>query len=141
MAIVTTSGETEQFGTTPIVPLLCWSLGGVTPSYMGLGPSPATARALARVGMEMSALELTELNEAFAPQVLAVVGQWGSPTPTNGSPPRAGISLGHPAGAIGSWMLASLARDLHRREGRLGLLTVCIGGGQGLAAVFERATS
>lgn len=141
-AIVTTSEKAEQLGLLPMVRLLSWSLGGVAPSHMGIGPVLATARALAQVGIGMSSLDVIELNEAFAAQVLAVQCEWGiSATDERLNPHGSGISLGHPVGATGGRMLGSLARELGRRQGRFGLLTMCIGGGQGLAAIFERVPS
>ena len=107
---------------------------------MGIGPVPATEVALAKAGLRLSDIDLIELNEAFAAQALAVMREWNftdadhERTNVHGS----GISLGHPVGATGGRMLATLARELNRREARYGLETMCIGGGQGLAAVFER---
>jgi acetyl-CoA C-acetyltransferase len=109
---------------------------------MGIGPVPAAAKALARAELKFSDLDLIELNEAFAAQVLAVLREWDLPdglerVNVNGS----GISLGHPVGATGGRILATLLRELRRREDRYGLETMCIGGGQGLAAIFENVTS
>jgi acetyl-CoA C-acetyltransferase len=106
---------------------------------MGIGPVPAVERALKRAGLGFSDLDLIELNEAFAVQVLAVLSEWDledglTRLNVNGS----GISLGHPVGCTGARILATLLRELDRRGGRYGLETMCIGGGQGLAAVFER---
>lgn len=144
MAIVTTSEVAESLGLRPLVRLVSWGLAGVPPRTMGIGPVAATEKALAKAGLTLADIDLIELNEAFAAQALAVTREWGfgrfgkggdfDRTNVNGS----GISLGHPVGATGGRMLASLARELHRREGRYGLETMCIGGGQGLAAVFER---
>jgi acetyl-CoA C-acetyltransferase len=117
-----------------------WGLAGVAPNIMGIGPVPATAAALAKAGLQLSDIDLIELNEAFAAQALAVMREWNfgaadlDRTNVHGS----GISLGHPVGATGGRMLATLARELNRRQARYGLETMCIGGGQGLAAVFER---
>ncbi len=107
---------------------------------MGIGPVPATERALSVAGLSMDDLDLIELNEAFAAQVLAVLREWNLPdgferVNVNGS----GISLGHPVGATGARILTTMLREMDRREVRYGLETMCIGGGQGLAAVFERA--
>ena len=113
---------------------------GVAPNIMGIGPVPATEAALAKAGLALSDIDLIELNEAFAAQALAVMRAWEftaadqDRTNVHGS----GISLGHPVGATGGRMLATLARELNRRGARYGLETMCIGGGQGLAAVFER---
>ena len=106
---------------------------------MGIGPVPATERALQRAGLTLADMDLVELNEAFAAQVLAVLSRWGMAA----DDPRlnvhgSGISLGHPVGATGARILATLLREMDRRGARYGLETMCIGGGQGLAAVFER---
>jgi acetyl-CoA C-acetyltransferase len=106
---------------------------------MGIGPVPATAKLFARTGLSMADMDLIELNEAFAAQVLACTRAWAfGPAEfdrlnVNGS----GISLGHPVGATGGRILATMLRELRRRGGRYGLETMCIGGGQGLAAIFE----
>jgi len=138
MALVTTAGRAEQLGVAPLVRLVSWGLAGVAPNRMGIGPVPATERALARCGLRLHDMDVIELNEAFAAQALAVMREWHvDPAEERINPHGSGISLGHPVGATGGRMLASLARELHRRGGRYGLLTMCIGGGQGLAAVFE----
>ncbi|HPZ93965.1 MAG TPA: acetyl-CoA C-acetyltransferase [Mycobacterium sp.] len=140
MCIVTTPAKAAELGLRPLVRLVSWGLAGVEPKIMGIGPVPATAAALAKAGLALSDIDVIELNEAFAAQALAVMREWKFTTAdrdrTNihGS----GISLGHPVGATGGRMLARLARELDRREARYGLETMCIGGGQGLAAVFER---
>lgn len=142
MCIVTTPETAAAYGLTPLVRLVSWALAGVAPKIMGIGPVPATEIALAKAGLTLSDMDLIELNEAFAAQALAVMREWGfgaadhDRTNVHGS----GISLGHPVGATGGRMLASLARELNRRQARYGLETMCIGGGQGLAAVFERVT-
>jgi acetyl-CoA C-acetyltransferase len=140
MCIVTTSDRAEQLGLRPLVRLVSWAVAGVPPKVMGIGPVPATEAALNRAGLRLADMDLIELNEAFAAQALAVMREWKftdadhQRTNVHGS----GISLGHPVGATGGRMLATLARELQRREARYGLETMCIGGGQGLAAVFER---
>jgi acetyl-CoA C-acetyltransferase len=139
ICIVTHAERARELGVRPIARLLSWAVAGVAPATMGIGPVPATARALQRAGLTLDDMDLIELNEAFAAQVLAVLREWSLPdglerVNVNGS----GISLGHPVGATGARILATLLRELHRREGRYGLETMCIGGGQGLAAVFER---
>jgi len=139
--IVTTPERAAELGLTPVVRLAAWARAGVEPSRMGLGPVPATKLALERAGLTLADMDLIELNEAFAAQVLAVSREWSftpedwARTNVNGS----GISLGHPVGATGARILATAARHLQRTEGRYLLETMCIGGGQGLAAVFERA--
>jgi acetyl-CoA C-acetyltransferase len=140
VCVVTTPEKAAELGLTPLVRLVSWGVGGVPPKTMGIGPVPATAKALGLAGLKLADIDLIELNEAFAAQVLAVTREWGF-TPddfermnVNGS----GISLGHPVGATGGRILATLAREMVRRDARYGLETMCIGGGQGLAAVFER---
>ncbi|MGU3581987.1 acetyl-CoA C-acetyltransferase [Rhodococcus sp. C26F] len=140
MAIVTTPEKAAELGLTPLVRFVSWGVAGVQPKIMGIGPVPATEVALAKAGITLADVDLIELNEAFAAQALAVTREWKfgkadfERTNVHGS----GISLGHPVGATGGRMLATLARELHRREARYGLETMCIGGGQGLAAIFER---
>jgi acetyl-CoA C-acetyltransferase len=140
MCFVTTAERAAELGLRPLVRLVSWATAGVAPNVMGLGPVPATGSALAKAGLRLSDMDLIELNEAFAAQALAVMREWGfgeadhERTNVHGS----GISLGHAVGATGGRMLATLARELERREARYGLETMCIGGGQGLAAIFER---
>jgi acetyl-CoA C-acetyltransferase len=142
MCFVTTVERAAELGLTPLVRLVSWATAGVAPNMMGIGPVPATQSALAKAGLQLSDIDLIELNEAFAAQALAVMREWGfgaaehERTNVHGS----GISLGHPVGATGGRMLATLARELRRRDARYGLETMCIGGGQGLAAIFERVT-
>ena len=140
MCLVTTRERAAELGLTPLVRLVSWAVAGVPPEVMGIGPVPATQAALRHAGLELADMDLIELNEAFAAQALACMREWSftaedlERTNVHGS----GISLGHPVGATGGRMLATLARELHRRRGRYGLETMCIGGGQGLAAIFER---
>ena len=139
LCIITHAERAHQLGLRPLARLRSWAVAGVPPATMGIGPVPASARALQRAGLELADMDLIELNEAFAAQVLAVLREWSLPdglerVNVNGS----GISLGHPVGATGARILATLLRELDRRGGRYGLETMCIGGGQGLAAVFER---
>ncbi|WP_125078981.1 acetyl-CoA C-acetyltransferase [Mycobacterium sp. P7213] len=140
MCVVTTPAKAEQLGLTPLVRLVSWGLAGVAPNVMGIGPVPATEVALAKAGLTLADIDLIELNEAFAAQALAVMAAWrfGAADRDRTNVHGSGISLGHPVGATGGRMLATLARELHRRQQRYGLETMCIGGGQGLAAVFER---
>ncbi|TKJ32768.1 acetyl-CoA C-acetyltransferase [Blastococcus sp. CCUG 61487] len=142
VCIVTTHEKAAEYRLRPLARLVSWSVGGVPPKTMGIGPVPATAKALALAGVELADVDLIELNEAFASQVLAVAREWKftdadwERTNVNGS----GISLGHPVGATGGRILATLLREMDRREARYGLETMCIGGGQGLAALFERVS-
>ncbi|SRX94335.1 Acetyl-CoA acetyltransferase [Gordonia sp. KTR9] [Mycobacterium shimoidei] len=143
MCVVTTPEKADELGLRPLVRLVSWGVAAVAPNVMGIGPVPATEIALGKAGLSLSDIDVIELNEAFAAQALAVMREWKftaadrERTNVHGS----GISLGHPVGATGARMLATLARELHRRGARFGLETMCIGGGQGLAAVFERASA
>jgi acetyl-CoA C-acetyltransferase len=139
--IVTTPERAAELGLTPLVRLVSWARAGVDPTRMGLGPVPSTALALERAGLTLAQMDVIELNEAFAAQVLAVSREWKLTENDwdRVNPNGGGISLGHPIGATGVRILASLAHELQRTGQRYGLETMCIGGGQGLAAVFERA--
>ena len=139
MCVVTTATEAERRGLRPLLAVRSWAVAGVGPEVMGIGPVPATAAALDRAGLTMADLDVIELNEAFAAQVLAVLREWKLDAADERlNPNGSGISLGHPVGATGARILATLAHELDRRQARYGLETMCIGGGQGLAAVFER---
>ena len=143
MCVVTTPERAAELGLAPLVRLVSWGVAGVPPNVMGIGPVPATEVALAKAGLALADIDLIELNEAFAAQALACTREWKF---TDGDWERtnvrgSGISLGHPVGATGGRMLATLARELQLRDARYGLETMCIGGGQGLAAVFERVAS
>lgn len=139
VCVVTTLDEAHRRGLRPLLALRSWAVAGVGPEVMGIGPVAATEQALSRAGIAMADLDLIELNEAFAAQVLAVLREWGlDHADERLNPLGSGISLGHPVGATGARILATMARELQRREGRYALETMCIGGGQGLAAVFER---
>lgn len=140
MCLVTSAEKAAELGLRPLVRLVSWGVAGVAPDIMGIGPVPATEVALAKAGLRLSDMEVIELNEAFAAQALAVLREWKF-TDTDRDRVNvagSGISLGHPVGATGGRMLATLARELSRRQARYGLETMCIGGGQGLAAIFER---
>lgn len=140
MCIVTTAERAAELGLTPLVRMVSWGSAGVAPNIMGIGPVPATEVALAKAGLQLADIDLIELNEAFAAQALAVMKEWqfGAADHERTNVRGSGISLGHPVSATGGRMLATLSRELHRRGARYGLETMCIGGGQGLAAVFER---
>lgn len=141
--LVVAEDKLEELGLEPMLFFNGWAAAGCDPSRMGIGPVPAVERLFARRGYSWDDIGLVELNEAFAPQVLAVLKGWGWSADdsrremlnVNGS----GISLGHPIGATGLRILADMAHEMHRRDVRFGLETMCIGGGQGIAAVFERA--
>ncbi len=140
VCIVTTPEKAAELGLRPLARLVSWGLGGVGPEVMGLGPVPSTAQALERASLSLSDIDVIELNEAFAAQVLGVTREWGIDPITDErvNPNGSGISLGHPVGATGVRILSTMLREMDRREVRYGLETMCIGGGQGLAAVFER---
>lgn len=142
MALVTTPQKAADLGLTPLIRIVSWGVAGVAPKIMGIGPVPATEIALAKAGIALADVDVIELNEAFAAQALAVTREWkfGAADFERTNVHGSGISLGHPVGATGGRMLATLARELQRREGRFGLETMCIGGGQGLAAIFERVS-
>ena len=141
--LVVAEDKLAELGLEPTAWFHSWAAAGCEPSRMGIGPVPAVERLFQRSGLGWDDLGVIELNEAFAPQVLAVLKGWGWSDDdsrhdilnVNGS----GISLGHPIGATGGRILANLVREMHRRDARYGLETMCIGGGQGLAAIFERA--
>ncbi len=140
VCIITHPDKAAELGLRAFARLLSWAVAGVAPETMGIGPVPATRRALERVGLSLDDIDLIELNEAFAAQALAVLREWSLPdglerVNVHGS----GISLGHPVGATGGRILTTLLRELRRRGGRYGLETMCIGGGQGMAAIFENA--
>jgi acetyl-CoA C-acetyltransferase len=140
--IVTTRERADELALRPLARLIAWAAAGVEPERMGIGPVPSSVAALERAGLTLADMDLIELNEAFAAQVLAVTAEWKLADAdferlnVNGS----GISLGHPVGATGVRILTTLLRELDRRSARYGLETMCIGGGQGLAAVFERVS-
>jgi acetyl-CoA C-acetyltransferase len=139
VCIVTHADLARELGLKPFARLRSWALAGVEPARMGIGPVPSTAKALERAQLSLADMDLIELNEAFAAQVLAVTASWNFTEEdyerlnVNGS----GISLGHPVGATGCRIMTTLLREMRRREVSFGLETMCIGGGQGLAAVFE----
>jgi acetyl-CoA C-acetyltransferase len=140
--LVTTPERAAQLGLRPLARLVSWAVAGVAPPLMGLGPVPSTERALGRAGLTLADMEVIELNEAFAAQVLGVLAEWGITADDERlNPNGSGISLGHPVGATGGRILATLLYELERREARYGLETMCIGGGQGISAVFERVAA
>ena len=140
--LIVAEDKLAELGLTPMATLVGWAAAGCEPSHMGIGPVPAVKKLLARLNLHIDDMDLVELNEAFACQVLSVLKGWewqdqdaiAHKLNVNGS----GISLGHPIGATGVRILATLLHELQRRKGRYGLETMCIGGGQGIAAVFER---
>jgi acetyl-CoA C-acetyltransferase len=138
-AVVLASGEfAAREGLTPMGRLVAYSHAGVEPRIMGMGPVPAVHKVLDRAGLKVDEIDLFEVNEAFAAQALAVVRELGLP-PERTNPNGSGISLGHPIGATGAILVVKALYELRRTGGRYALVTMCIGGGQGIAAVFERA--
>ncbi|KQZ09675.1 acetyl-CoA acetyltransferase [Agromyces sp. Root1464] len=138
--IVTTPGRAAELGLEPMLRLVSWAVAGNDPLRFGVAPVPATNLALARAGIRLDDLDVIELNEAFAVQVLACLTDWGVDAEDPRLNPRgSGISIGHPIGATGIRMLATLAHEMVDLDRELAVETMCIGGGQALAAVFERA--
>ena len=137
--LVVAEDKLAELNLHPIGYFVSWAAAGCDPSRMGIGPVPAVKRLFERTGLGWDDIDLVELNEAFAPQVLAVLKGWGWDERDRLNVNGSGISLGHPIGATGGRILANLLRELKRRDGKYGLETMCIGGGQGIAAIFERA--
>jgi acetyl-CoA C-acetyltransferase len=137
--LVVSEDKLAELNLDPMGWFVSWAAAGCEPSRMGIGPVPAVKRLFERTGMGWADIDLVELNEAFAPQVLAVLKGWGWDERDRLNVNGSGISLGHPIGATGGRILANLLRELQRRDGKYGLETMCIGGGQGIAAIFERA--
>jgi acetyl-CoA acetyltransferase family protein len=134
--VVTTRGRSRSFGVPPLGRIASWGVAGVDPDIMGIGPVPASRQALHRAGLEIKDLDLAEINEAFAAQYLAVERELGldrDKSNVNGG----AVALGHPVGASGARLALTVLHELRRRQGRYGLASLCIGGGQGIAMVFE----
>ncbi|MBG67268.1 MAG: acetyl-CoA C-acyltransferase [Hyphomonas sp.] len=140
--IVCTREAAEKHGLKPLGRLVSWSVAGVGPEVMGIGPVPSSQKALKTAGLELKDVDVIELNEAFAAQVLACTKalEFSEDDMERLNVNGSGISLGHPVGATGVRILTTMLREMERREARYGLETMCIGGGQGLAAVFERVS-
>ena len=136
--LVVAEEKLAEFGLEPMGFLVGWAAAGCEPSRMGIGPVPAVKKLLPRLGLKLDDIDLVEINEAFACQVLAVLQGLGWDDPARLNVNGSGISLGHPIGATGARILCSMLHELRRRQARFALETLCIGGGQGLAAVFER---
>ena len=137
-AVVLAAGErVAALGLKPLARLVGYAHAGVEPAYMGIGPVPATRKVLERTGLKLADIDVIEANEAFAAQACAVAQELGF-DPARVNPNGSGISLGHPVGATGAIITTKAIAELHRTGGRYALVTMCIGGGQGIAAVFER---
>ena len=137
-AVVLVAGDRiSALGVKPLARLVGYAHAGVDPAYMGIGPVPATQKVLARTGLKVQDMDVIEANEAFAAQACAVVQELGL-DPAKVNPNGSGISLGHPVGATGAIITTKAIAELHRTGGRYALVTMCIGGGQGIAAIYER---
>jgi acetyl-CoA C-acetyltransferase len=137
-AVVLADAEfAERNGHTPLGRLVAYSHAGVEPRIMGMGPVPAARKVLDRAGLKLDEIDLFEVNEAFAAQALAVIRELSLP-PERTNPNGSGVSLGHPVGATGAILAVKALYELRRTGGRYALTTMCIGGGQGIAAIFER---
>ena len=136
--LVVAEDKLAELKLEPMGYLVGWAAAGCHPATMGIGPVPAVKKLFQKTGLGFDQMDLVELNEAFAAQVLAVLKGWGWNDPDRLNVNGSGISLGHPIGATGGRILATLLHELERRKGRYGLETMCVGSGQGLAAIFER---
>jgi acetyl-CoA C-acetyltransferase len=137
-AVVLAAGDrVAALGLKPLARLVGYAHAGVDPAYMGIGPVPATQKVLAHTGLKVQDMDVIEANEAFAAQACAVVQELGL-QPSKVNPNGSGISLGHPVGATGAIITTKAIAELHRTGGRYALVTMCIGGGQGIAAIYER---
>ena len=139
VCLVVGRDKLDEFGLEPMAFLRGWATAGVHPAYMGIGPVPAVEKLFRKTGLSWDDIDLIELNEAFASQVLSVFREWGLPSDEIVNVNGSGISLGHPIAATGARILASMLYEMRRRNARYGLETMCVGGGQGVAAVFELA--
>ena len=135
--VVMDAAEAERRGLRPLGRIVGWAVAGVDPNFMGMGPVPATRKVLEATGTPLEAVDLIELNEAFAAQALACIRELGL-DPERVNPDGGAIALGHPLGATGAILVTKLLYALARMGGRVGLVTACIGGGQGIAALIER---
>ncbi len=138
VCLVVAEDKLEELGLTAMGYLKGWAVTGCHPATMGIGPVPATAKVMGKIGMSLEDIDLIELNEAFASQVLSVLREWKLPNDDNLNVNGSGISLGHPIAATGCRILTTLLHEMERRDAEFGLETMCVGGGQGMAAVFQR---
>jgi acetyl-CoA C-acetyltransferase len=138
VCLVVAGDKLDELRLKPTAFLKGWAVAGVHPAYMGIGPVPAVTKVFARTGLTWDDLDLIELNEAFAAQVLAVLKEWKLDSWDKLNVNGSGISLGHPIAATGARILTTLLHEMQRRDARYGLETMCVGGGQGVAAIFER---
>ncbi|MCO4759739.1 MAG: acetyl-CoA C-acyltransferase, partial [Oceanospirillaceae bacterium] len=135
--VLTTQQEAERRGLQPRCRILSYAFAGVEPRLMGLGPVPAVKQALQKAGLSMQQIDVIESNEAFAAQAMAVT-ELLEMSPEKVNPNGGAVALGHPVGATGSIIIVKTMAELDRTQGRYGLITMCIGGGQGIALIVER---
>ena len=138
VCMVVAEDKLEELGLTAMGYLRGWAVTGCHPAYMGIGPVPSVSKLMNKLDLSLSDMDLIELNEAFAAQVLAVLREWKLPNDDSLNVNGSGISLGHPIAATGARILTTLLHEMERRDAHLALETMCVGGGQGVAAVFER---
>jgi acetyl-CoA C-acetyltransferase len=138
VCLVVGEDKLEELGLTPMGYLKGWAVTGCHPAYMGIGPVPAVTKLMNKLNMSLDDMDLIELNEAFASQVRAVLREWKLSDEDKLNVNGSGISLGHPIAATGARILATLLHEMERRDAQFGLETMCVGGGQGVAALFER---
>ena len=138
VCLVVAEDKLEELGLEAMGFLKGWVVTGCHPATMGIGPVPAVSKLMEKTGMSLEDMDVIELNEAFAAQVLAVLREWKLPNHDNLNVNGSGISLGHPIAATGARILTTLLNEMERRDAQFGLETMCVGGGQGVAAIFER---
>ncbi|PKB79444.1 MAG: acetyl-CoA acetyltransferase [SAR202 cluster bacterium Io17-Chloro-G9] len=138
VCLVVAGDKLEELGLKAIGYLKGWTVTGCHPAYMGIGPVGAVSKLMGKINMSVADMDLIELNEAFAAQVLSVLREWKLPNDDNLNVNGSGISLGHPIAATGARILTTMLHEMERRNAQFGLETMCVGGGQGVAAVFER---
>ena len=139
VCLVVAVDKLDELGLEPLAYLRGWAAVGVHPAYMGIGPVPAVEKLFERTGLTWDDVDLIELNEAFAAQVLAVLREWDLPSLDGLNVNGSGVSLGHPIAATGARVLATMLYEAKRRNAKIALETMCVGGGQGVAAAFELA--
>ena len=139
VCLVVAADKLDELGLEPMAYLLGWAAVGVHPAYMGIGPVPAVEKLFERTGLTWDDVDLIELNEAFAAQVLAVLREWDLPSLDRLNVNGSGVSLGHPIAATGARVLTTMLYEAKRRNAKIALETMCVGGGQGVAAAFELA--
>ena len=139
VCLVVAAEKLDELGLKPMGFLRGWAAAGVHPAYMGIGPVPAVKKLFDKTGFSWKDIDLIELNEAFASQVLSVLREWRLPDEDIVNVNGSGISLGHPIAATGARILATMLHEMRRRQSKYGLETMCVAGGQGVAAIFEQA--